>query len=123
MVNRVSLGADGTFGLRFTHSMFGGTVEEAFRAQGTEAEPLLVRSEVRAERAGAAEYYARYGNMSGKEGAWVVEVPPLVLERLPLRVDRVGRPALIFEGWELDLLTTVPEGHLVELRASAAGRR
>jgi hypothetical protein len=122
LVGRLDLGQSGTFTLAFTHSMYGGSVAETYRVVLPPA-PHLERTTVRTEHGGAAEYYARYGNLYQVDGGWVVETPPLLLERLPLRVDQVGQPLLLTDSQQLSLLSVVPSGHLVELRPAGSSLR
>jgi hypothetical protein len=112
VVRRLPL-RDGGFRLEFTHSMYGGWVSEAYLASRQ-----LTRTGVRTQHAGAAEYYALYGNLRRLDGGWVVDVIPLQLSRLPVRVDQTGRPALILGGQRVELLELVRDGHLAELRVA-----
>jgi hypothetical protein len=112
VIRRLALG-NGEFRLEFTHSMYGGWVSETYLTSRE-----LTRTGVRTQNPGAAEYYALYGNLRRLEGEWVVDVAPLQLARLPVRVDRTGRPALILAGQRVELLELVPDGHLAELRVS-----
>lgn len=112
VVQTVRIGEGEPFRIRFTHSMYGGSVWETYRIVAGVDGLMLERLGVRTERGGAAEYYALYGNMRQDAGGWVVDVPPLLLPRLPLRVDRVGAPDLEADGGTLRLLSALPEGHL-----------
>jgi hypothetical protein len=122
LVGTLDLGASGGFTLRFTHSMYGGSVDETYRVVPPPG-PRLERTTVRTEHGGAAEYYARYGNMYQVAGGWIVESPPMRLERLPLRVDQVGQPLLVTDTEVVSLLSLVPDGHLVELRPGGSSPR
>ncbi len=113
VMDRLPVGAQGLLELTFTHSMYGGWVAESY-AVG----PELRRIAVRTEMAAAAEYYARYGNTRPVADGWLVEVAPLALARLLIRVDRVGDPALSVAGRRVALLSLVPDGHLVEVRVA-----
>lgn len=115
LAGRLALDAAGTFTLVFTHSMYGGAVAERYEVVGEPA-PGLRRTTIRAETAGAAEYYAYYGNFRRDGDGWLVEAAPLHLASLPLRVDRVGSPLVRSGAAQLSLLEIVPNGHLVELR-------
>jgi hypothetical protein len=99
------------FTLRFDHSMYGGWVAERYEPSGRR----LRRTTVRTENGAAAEYYAFYGQFRHDGDGWVVDAPPLELDRLPIRVDATGRPRV--GGREL--LGLVPDGHLVELRVTS----
>lgn len=121
LVRTVPLDASGSFTLVFTHSMYGGAVAEAFRVV-PEPAPRLQRSTVRTETGGAAEYYARSGNFRQDGDGWLVQAPRLEVDRLPLRVDRTGRPLLRVGDRDLPLLADVPDGHLVELRPVVLAR-
>lgn len=112
---------DSVFLLRFTHSISGGTVEERYRVVAAPT-PQLERGRVWTETGGAAEYYARYGGFRPDGAGWLVETPPLRLERLWLRVDRVGRPELWTGSQRLPLWRLVPDGHLVAVAARPQGR-
>jgi hypothetical protein len=115
LVRTLDLGESGAFTLRFTHSMYGGSVDETYRVMLSPS-PGLERTTVRTEHGGAAEYYARYGNLYQVADGWVVESPPMQLDRLPLRVDQVGQPLLTTDMEQVSLLSLVPDGHLIELR-------
>ncbi len=117
VVGRVVLDPPGSFVLTFTHSMYGGSVAEAYRVVDG-MPPRLERGAVRTETGGAAEYYALYGNTYRDGDTWVVEVPPLALPRLAVRVDQIGRPAIETDRRTVSLLGLVPEGHRAELRPS-----
>jgi hypothetical protein len=108
------LASTDVFRLEFTHSMYGGWVREAYHLAGAR----LRRTSVTAQRAGAAEYYALYGNLRRNGEEWIVEVPPLDLERLRVRVDATGQPALVSGAERLELLSVVPDGHVVEVRVA-----
>jgi hypothetical protein len=112
---RLPLGHSGAFALAFSHSMYGGRVTEEYRLAGG-APPRLLRTAIRTENAGAAEYYARYGEFAPEGAGWRVAAPPLSLADLVLRVDRTGRPALRTGAATLPLLDLVADGHRLRLR-------
>ena len=122
LVGRLDLGESSAFTLRFTHSMYGGSVAETYRVVLPPA-PHLERTTVHTEHGGAAEYYARYGNLYEVADGWIVETPPMQLERLSLRVDQVGRPLLTTDLEQVSLLSLVPAGHVVELRPGGSSPR
>lgn len=97
------------FTLRFTHSMYGGFVEEDFTV-GQDGQ--LIRTAARTERVGAAEYYARAGNYHREDGYWVVEVQPMELRGFTLHVDSIGSPALMMNGRTYRLQPLLPNGEL-----------
>ncbi|MDQ3514864.1 MAG: DUF1850 domain-containing protein [Chloroflexota bacterium] len=76
--------------LDFTHSMYGGRVEETFRVAGE----TLVRTGVRAERAAAAEYYGTYGDVLAEDGWYRVVVTPLTIHDLRFVIDGIGQHAV-----------------------------
>lgn len=107
---------DGAFTLVFTHSMYGGRVSERYRVDLTDRQPRLVRSIIRTDNGGAAEYYARYGNLRQDAVGWRLDGPELVLPSLRLRVDRVGEPRLEADGRTFVLLDLLPDGGTVLLQ-------
>jgi hypothetical protein len=109
----------GTFTLHFTHSMYGGLVSERYEVTNVPA-PRLRRLDVRTTNGGAAEYYARYGNFRQDAGQWVLDLPPLSLTSLRLRVDQTGRPELQTGARRTELMGLIPDGEVVELRPAGA---
>lgn len=113
----IELGEPARFTLLFTHSMYGGDVAETYQlVRSGPAAPSLLRSTVRTAAGGAADYYARYGNVRRDGAGWIVEASPLALPRLRLVVDRVGAPRLQVGEREVPLLSIVGDGQIVELR-------
>jgi hypothetical protein len=117
----VPLDASHEFTLSFTHSMYGGTVAETYEVLW-DPTPQLRRTAVRTQHGGAAEYYARYGNFFQDGNGWIVDVPPLTLPSLQMRVDSIGQPELESHPGRLALLSLVPDGSLVEIRAVMVSR-
>ncbi len=97
------------FTLRFTHSMYGGFVEEDYSV-GRDGE--LIRTAARTERVGAAEYYARAGNYRRADGYWVIDVPPMRLPGFTLHVSGIGSPVLLLNGRTYRLESLLPNGDL-----------
>ncbi len=95
------------FTLRFTHSMYGGFVEEDFIVGPN---GRLIRTAARTERVGAAEYYARAGNYRPADGYWVVDVEPMELRGFTLHVDSTGSPTLDVNGRVYRLQSLLPSG-------------
>lgn len=77
--------------LSFTHSMFGGFVDEQYllRPDGT-----LVRQGIVTENAAAAEYYATDGHVQTVEGGYEVLAAPFATDDLTVRVDARGNHRL-----------------------------
>jgi hypothetical protein len=121
VVGAMPLDASREFTLSFTHSMYGGTVTETYEVLW-DPTPQLRRTAVRTQHGGAAEYYARYGNFFQDGDGWIVDVPPLTLPSLQMRVDSIGQPELDSRRDRLALLSLVPDGSLVEIRAVVASR-
>lgn len=83
--------------LTFSHSMYGGLVEETFEVDGDD----LVRTGVRAERAAAAEYYGMYGDVLADAGWFRVIVTPLPIRDLRFVADEIGHHEIRIgsKGW------------------------
>ena len=83
----------------FTHSMYGGRVEETLVVQG----PALLRTGVRAERAAAAEYYGMYGEVVAEDGWYRVIVPSQIIRDLRFVADPIGQHELRLgpDSWRL----------------------
>jgi hypothetical protein len=73
--------------LTFTHSMFGGYVDEHYRLRDGET---LERVRIVTERAAAAEYYATDGMVRRVDDGYEVIAPPYSTDRLVIRVDARG---------------------------------
>jgi hypothetical protein len=98
--------------LVFTHSMYGGDVEETFLPrQGNR----LVRVKMTTANAAAAEYYAYVAPVAPEGDRFRLDVPPAVYDEVIVRVDDVGRHRLRFAGDEIDLLTQAGNRHRVQL--------
>jgi hypothetical protein len=117
VVARLVIPRDTTFDLEFTHSMYGGWVSERYQLTADQS-PALMRTTIRTQNGGAAEYYARYGNFRETDSQWQVDVLPLQLTQLIVRIDGVGRPRVRLPDREIELLALVPSGHRVELRGA-----
>jgi hypothetical protein len=101
--------------LIFTHSMYGGDVEETFvpRPDGQ-----ITRTEMTTENEAAAEYYAYTAPVVRDGDRFRVEVPPATYDEVIVRVDTIGRHRLRVSGTEIDLLEATGDGHRVKLDAA-----
>lgn len=77
--------------LSFTHSMFGGFVDEHYLLQ---TNGTLVRQGIVAENAAAAEYYATNGELRTVAGGYEVLTAPFATDGLTVRVDARGNHRL-----------------------------
>jgi hypothetical protein len=73
--------------LQFTHSMYGGFVQEMYRI---DEDGKLVRERFVTGNAAAAEYYATDGRTSHVEDGYEVAGEPFVTDNLIVRVDDRG---------------------------------
>jgi hypothetical protein len=98
--------------LVFTHSMYGGDVEETFipRAGGG-----VTRIAMTTENEAAAEYYAYTANVVREGDRFRVDVPPATYDEVIVHIDDVGRHRLRAGGTEVDLLAAAGNGHRVKL--------
>jgi hypothetical protein len=87
--------------LVFAHSMYGGDVREVYAAG---RDGRLRRLEMTTANAAAAEYYAYDGAVTRVGDRFRVDVPPASYDELVVRVDRIGRHRLAWDGGEFDLL-------------------
>lgn len=76
--------------LAFTHSMYGGEVRETWQIDGE----TLIRRQIEADLAAAAEYYATDGRVERIETGFVVLASPITVESLTVRVDHIGNHRL-----------------------------
>lgn len=95
------------FTLAFDHSMYGGEVRERFVAVAGRA--IVRRVETTTANEAAAEYYAYDAPVVADGARFRVEVPPLDLPELVVRVDRVGGHRLLIGAERLELLPLVGE--------------
>lgn len=114
VIFRRPLAADG-FTLAFDHSMYGGEVRERFVPAGGPGRGSLRRVETTTANAAAAEYYAYDAPVVRQGERFRVDVPPLELPDLVVRVDWVGKPRLLIGGERLDLVPVVGDGRPVRL--------
>jgi hypothetical protein len=105
--------ASGTLRLVFTNSLYGGAVVEAYVPGGEDG--VLLRTGVRTERAAAAEYYAYDGRVAVVDGWHEVEVTPMPIPAVVVRVDRIGDHRLRIDGEQIRLLSLVPDRTAVRL--------
>ncbi|MGH2562181.1 MAG: hypothetical protein ACRDJH_24235 [Thermomicrobiales bacterium] len=98
--------------LLFTHSMYGGDVEETFvpRPDGR-----ITRIEMTTANEAAAEYYAYTAPVIRDGDRFRLDIPPAAFEEVIVRVDAVGRHRLKVAGTEIDLLEATGDKHRVKL--------
>jgi hypothetical protein len=77
--------------LSFTHSMYGGFVQETY---ALDDDGRLARQTIVTENAAAAEYYATDGRVRQVRGGYEVLAGPFVTVELVVRVDGVGNHRL-----------------------------
>jgi hypothetical protein len=92
--------------LTFTHSMYGGDVREIYRVG---REGTLARQHMVADRAAAAEYYARDGRVVATDDGYEVISPPFETHELVVRVDARGDHRLTVGATTWRLADAVPE--------------
>jgi hypothetical protein len=105
--------------LAFTHSMFGGDVREEYviTRQGA-----LRRLAMLTEHPAAADYYAHTADVTRDGDMYRIDVPAAEFEEIAVRIDRVGKPRLIFGDQELDLLAATGNQHRIIIGAELSSR-
>lgn len=98
--------------LVFTHSMYGGDVEETFVPH---QDGRIIRIKMTTANEAAAEYYAYVAPVVREGDRFRVDVPPAAYDEVIVRVDDVGRHRLRVADQEIDLLAAAGNGHRVKL--------
>jgi hypothetical protein len=104
--------------LTFTHSMYGGDVQETFIPM---PDGRLRRVEMTTANEAAAEYYAYDASVTRVDGRYRVDVPSEVYQDLVIHVDHVGHHRLTVNGERIDLLRRVGDGREIRLQAVRVG--
>jgi hypothetical protein len=98
--------------LRFTHSMFGGFVEERYLLR---SDGILVRQGIVTENAAAAEYYASDGDVRRIADGFEVLAGPFMTEGLTVRIDSRGKHRLTVGTKSISLYEHLGESVQVRL--------
>ena len=108
VIAKAALPEDGTFALRYRHSVYTAPAEERFRAtaQG------FVLDSVASPDPAVIDYYDLDGTRTHEDGLWVMRPDhPARFDRMPLAATRRGQRTLVVDGRRLPLY-----GHAVHLR-------
>jgi hypothetical protein len=101
--------------LVYTHSMYGGDVEETLVPL---SDGRLRRVEMTTANVAAAEYYAYDAPVEPDGKRYRVVVPPADYDAIVVRVDTVGRHRLIVRDEVIDLVPLAGGRHQVRFDAS-----
>lgn len=106
-----------TVQLQFTHSMYGGFVQETWRISPN---AMLERERFVTENAAAAEYYATDGSSYRADDGYVVPTDPLTQAELVVRVNTRGNHKLIVGDHSVDLADLLGVSTQVRIQATPA---
>ena len=95
--------------LVYTHSMFGGDVQETF----VPANGMLRRVEMTTANGAAADYYAFTASVTRVGDRYRIKVPPAEFTDIVVRVDDVGSHRLMIGDETVDLLAMTGQAHRV----------
>lgn len=102
--------------LSFTNSIYGGEVREDYEITD---QGRLRRTRMTTERAAAADYYAYTVNVIPEGDRYRIDVPPVELTVLVVRVDQIGQHSLTIGAHQTDLLALTGDRHQVRIAVEA----